>query len=100
MVAALIRGLAEAGSALGTAPTVEPAGPSGLGPFLLLTGLAILPGFAGRQTDVGDRAAAGHEPGFRVGAQVTDQNDFIDASRHGCSLPLSVTAYNGTSLND
>ena len=37
---------------------------------------------------------------LRVGAQVADQDDFIDASRHGCSLPLSVTAYNGTSLND
>ena len=42
MVAILSRGLAAAGSVLGTASTVEPAGPSGLGPFLLLATLLLI----------------------------------------------------------
>src|SRR5690606_36190712 len=56
--------------------------PVPLGPFLLLTGLLVLPAVAGRQGDVGHRIAVGQIAHFRVTARVTDQDYFVDASGH------------------
>src|SRR5690606_11123403 len=54
-----------------------------LGALLQLTGLLVLPAVGGRQRDVGHRIAIGHVAGFRVAADIADQDDFIHPSGHG-----------------
>src|SRR5690606_3363903 len=53
--------------------------------LLLLARLPILPGLGGGDAQVRDGGAARHVAGLGIGAQVTDQNDFIDASGHRSS---------------
>ncbi len=50
------------------------------GTLFLLTGLLVAPGFGGSQSNVGHSTATRHVAYFRVLPEVTDQNDFIDAS--------------------
>src|SRR5688572_15912899 len=63
-----------------------------LGAFLVLAGLLVLPVFAGGHANVGDRHPRGHGPGFRVCAQVADQDDFVDPPRHGFPFILKSGA--------
>ena len=53
-----------------------------LGALLGLTAGFVLPGLRGRHGDIRDRAAGWHVFGFRIVAQVANQNDFVDAPRH------------------
>src|SRR5690606_34516469 len=55
------------------------------GPLLLLAGFLVSPRLAGRQAQVRDGAAARHVARLGIGAEVADQDDFIDASRHRSS---------------
>src|SRR5690606_26232140 len=57
--------------------------------LLLLAGFPVLPGVGRRDTQVRDGAAARHVARLGIGAQVTDQNDFIDASGHRSSCVAS-----------
>jgi hypothetical protein len=54
-----------------------------LGAFLVLARLLVFPALAGRHADVRDRHAGRHGAGFRVCAQISDQDDFVDSPRHG-----------------
>src|SRR5437868_13904763 len=56
-----------------------------LGALLLLAALLVAPAFAGRHAQVRDRGSGGHRAGLGIGPQVADENDFIDATRHGVS---------------
>src|ERR1700674_4994346 len=48
-----------------------------LGLFLLLAGL-VLPRVGGGDANVGDGVAAGRIAGFRIAAQIADQNHLVD----------------------
>jgi hypothetical protein len=52
---------------------------------LLLLAALVLPFLGGRDADVGDRVAAREIAGFRVGAEVADENYLVDRS-HFSSL--------------
>src|SRR5580658_585578 len=65
---------------LGEAPEERHAMP--LGALLLLAALLIPPALAGGDAQVGDRRARGHGAGLGVGAEVANQNHFVDAARH------------------
>jgi hypothetical protein len=57
-------------------------------PFGLLTPLAgvlVAPAFRGRHRQVGDRTTVLGAPDFRVRAQIADENDLVDATRHDVS---------------
>ena len=58
--------------------------------FLLLVSLTVTPAVAGGHAELSDRAAALGIPGFRVSAQVTDENDFVDPPRHDALAELSM----------
>jgi hypothetical protein len=63
-----------------------------LGALLLRPRGLVLPRLAGGDADVGDRHAARHGAGFGIGAQITHQNDLVDAARHEKPLvALNVT---------
>ena len=57
--------------------------PVPFGAFLLLAGLLVLPRFGGGDADRGDRRPAWCVASFRIGAQIADQNDLVDAACHG-----------------
>src|SRR5882672_11166141 len=57
-----------------------------LGAFLPLPAL-VLEGVGGRHADIGHRHAARHGASLRVGAQMTDENDLVDASAGHGTLP-------------
>src|SRR5579871_1206992 len=48
------------------------------GPFLAFAGCPVGPGFARRPAEADDFAAGLHGADFRVGAQVSDQDDLVD----------------------
>jgi hypothetical protein len=54
-----------------------------LGAFLVFTGLLVFPVLARRHANVRHRHARRHGAGFRVCAQIANQNDFVDSPRHG-----------------
>src|SRR5881227_3441091 len=56
-----------------------------LGALLLLAGLLVPPAFAGRHAQVRDRGSGGHRAGLGIGPQVSNDDDLIDATRHGVS---------------
>jgi hypothetical protein len=53
------------------------------GLFLALARGAVAPGFRGGQAQVGDAVARAEGADFGVGPEVADQNDLVDAARHG-----------------
>ncbi|MNL63469.1 hypothetical protein D3C87_1876090 [compost metagenome] len=48
------------------------------GGLLHLAALLVLVAIGGRQADIGHGVAAGQVAGFRVCAEVADENDFVD----------------------
>src|SRR5437016_12694949 len=56
-----------------------------LGALLLLAGLLVAPAFAGRHAQVRDCGSGGHRAGLGIGPQVSNDDDLIDATRHGVS---------------
>jgi hypothetical protein len=56
------------------------------GPFLFLAGLLVVPRFGRGDADRRDRAATLGVSGFGIGAEIADQDDFVDAAGHGNSL--------------
>ena len=50
--------------------------------FFPLAGVLVAPGIRGRNAQIGDRTTVLCALDFRVGAEISNQNDFIDASRH------------------
>lgn len=62
------------------AELAEEGDPVPLGALLGLAGVLVLPALAGGDADLGDRHVAGRVAGFRIGAQVADQHDFVKAS--------------------
>src|SRR5882762_3912057 len=56
------------------------------GTLLLLTGLLVAPALTGCDAQVRHGRAGGHGAGLGVGPQVTDENDFVDATRHEQAL--------------
>src|SRR5688572_9940262 len=54
-----------------------------LGAFLAFAGLFVFPVLAGGDPDVRHRHPRRHGAGFRVCAQIADQNYFVDSPRHG-----------------
>ena len=53
-----------------------------LGALLLLAGLLVFPLLAGRDAQIGDRAAARHVARVRILAEIADQYDFVDSAGH------------------
>src|SRR5947209_9436466 len=60
-----------------------------LGLFLALAGRLVAPALGGRDAQIHHRIAVLHAPDLRVLAQIADQNDLVDRTRH---LELSITA--------
>src|SRR5437588_9466939 len=56
-----------------------------LGALLLLAALLVAPAFAGRDAQVRVRRSGGHRAGLGIGPQVSNDDDLIDATRHGVS---------------
>src|SRR5690606_19183123 len=54
-----------------------------LGTFLALAGSLVPPGLRGRDGELADLFAGLHGTNFGVAAQIADQDDFVDAARHG-----------------
>ena len=54
-----------------------------LGALLLLAGLLSFQLSVVAMRRLATVAARGHGPRFRIGAQVADENDFVDSARHG-----------------
>src|SRR6516162_4012894 len=59
--------------------------PVPLGPLLLLAGLLVAPALARRHAQVSHGRTGGHGARLRVRAEITDENDLVDATRHGAS---------------
>jgi NAD+ kinase len=57
-----------------------------LGLLLAFAGVTIAPGFRSRNGQIGNRAAVLCATDFRVGTQISDENDLVDASCHGDCL--------------
>src|SRR4051794_41195799 len=53
-----------------------------LGLFLALAGGLVAPGVGGRDPKIGDRPPVLGPLDFRIGAQIADQNDLVDRTRH------------------
>jgi len=68
---------------------VEDDDPVPLGLFLALAGRLVLPGIGCRDAQISDRPSILGATDFRIGAQIADQDHFVDASRH--NLPRLVT---------
>src|SRR5256714_12308397 len=60
------------------------------GPLLLLTGLLVAPALAGRHAQVRDRGSGGHRAGLGIGPQVSNDDDLVDATRHGVFLGIEL----------
>src|SRR5205085_5273691 len=58
------------------------------GPLLLLTGLLVAPALVGRLAQVRDRGSGGHRAGLGIGPQVSNDDDLVDATRHGVFLGI------------
>ena len=56
--------------------------------FLIVAGRFVTPGFAGRDAKISHGIAVLHIAGFRVSAQIANEDHLVDASCHG-SLPLA-----------
>src|SRR5690554_2304355 len=65
--------------------TIEKYHPMPLGTLLHLPALLVLPGFAGGDIHIRDGVAARHETGFRVSAQVANQDYLVNASCHSAA---------------
>src|SRR3990167_5536572 len=62
---------------------VENHHPVPLGALIALARGAVAPGFRGRQAEVGHPVARVEGADLRILAQIADQNDLVDAARHG-----------------
>src|SRR5262249_43537630 len=65
------------------------------GAFLALAGLAIAPGIRRCHRHVHHGSAILHGPHFGVAAEIADQDDFVDAARHGGLLCFPGAAGRG-----
>src|SRR5271169_4779029 len=70
------------------AQTAEQGNAMPLGALLLRPGGLVFPRLAGGDPDVRDRHPTRHGTGFRVSAEIADQNDLVYAARH--CLPLKI----------
>src|SRR5262249_17353530 len=56
-----------------------------LGALLLLSGLLIAPALASGDAQVGHRRARRHGARLRIRSEISDENDLVDATRHGAN---------------
>ncbi|EGF31865.1 hypothetical protein IMCC9480_3290 [Oxalobacteraceae bacterium IMCC9480] len=62
------------------------------GEFFFLAAILVFPAFGGGYRDVSDGVAVGHVAGFRIAAEVADDDDFIDRCHGGFSWMVCVGA--------
>src|ERR1700756_4143081 len=55
------------------------------GALLLLAGLLVAPALTGRHPQVRDRGSGGHRAGLGISPQISNDDDLVDATRHGVS---------------
>src|SRR5580692_7803712 len=54
------------------------------GPLLALAGGFVAPGLGGGEREAYDRIAGAGSPDLGIAAEITDENDLVDAPSHGC----------------